>query len=290
MNKPRRPCIAALLSFFTIGLGHIYAGEAKKGILLYFGQGLFLLLLPILFIKPNIFILLFILIASSAYFIFCLINAVRTARKNSDSYPLQKFNKWYIYLACFIFANLVVQPFVGTIIRENLIKAYKIPAGSMVPTLLVGDHIIVDRLVYKKNQPKRGDVVVFEYPRDPSLDYIKRVVAVGGDLVEMKDKKIFINGELQKEDFVTHRDKNVLPASQGPRDTFGPVAVPENSVFVMGDNRDNSFDSRFWGFVHEDKIRGKAMSIYWSWDVKKPLISSSRWSSIRWDRIGKEIE
>ena len=284
MNKPRKPCIAALLSFFTIGLGHIYAGEAKKGVVLYclaLGGHLAILLAPLV-IKFNIFIMICFSLFALSYFIYCLLDAAKTARKRSASYSLRKFNKWYVYFLCFVFANLIIQPVLTGALKEQAVKAYKIPSGAMIPTLLVGDHIIVDRFIYKNNKPKRGDVVVFEFPKDPALDYIKRVVAVGGDIVEIEDKKLFINEVQQEGKIAIHQDKSILSVSQGPRDNFGPITVPENSVFVMGDNRDNSFDSRFWGFVDESKIKGKSMSIYWSWDKEN--------STVRWDRIGKEIQ
>ena len=292
MDKPRKPCVAALLSFFTIGLGHIYAGEAKKGIILYTLSlvGYLVMLAAPQTIKVNILILICFFFVALSYFVFCLFDAAKAARKKSASYSLRKFNKWYVYLLCFITANMIIQPVLTGGIKEQLVKAYKIPSGTMTPTLLIGDYIFVDRFVYKNNKPKRGDVVVFEFPKDPSSDFIKRVVAIGGDLVEIKDKKLFIDEVQQEENAAIHQDKSIFPESQGPRDNFGPVTVPENSVFVMGDNRDNSFDSRFWGFVDESKIKGKAISVYWSWELREPLCSLNRFTSIRWNRIGKEIE
>ena len=282
-NKPRKAWVAGLLSFFTIGLGHIYAGEVKKGIILYFCQGLILaILLPLLIVKPNIYALLFALILGLVYFLYSLIDAIKTAKSNSVSYFLKKFNKWYIYLGCWVLASFVVQPIVETFTKNNTIKAYKIPSGAMIPTLLVGDHILVNRFIYKANKPERSDIIVFEYPEDPSKDFIKRLVAIEGDIVEIKNKKLFVNGILQNENFVIHKENNIFTASQNPRDNFGPITVPNNSLFFMGDNRDNSFDSRFWGFVDKSKIKGKAVSLYWSWDEEN--------FRVRWDRIGKEIK
>lgn len=183
----------------------------------------------------------------------------------------------FIYYSLFV-AGIILP----ALIQKNVVRTYKIPSEAMIPTFLIGDYIIVNRFVYKNNKPERGDVVVFEYPKKSSLDYIQRVVAVGGDIVEIRDKKLFINKVQQEEGMAIHQDKSILPVSQSPRDNFGPVTVPENSVFVMGDNRDNSFDSRFWGFVDESKIKGKAMTFYWSWDREN--------STVRWDRIGKEIQ
>jgi signal peptidase I len=140
-------------------------------------------------------------------------------------------------------------------------------------------------LVPIKN-PQPNDIVVFKFPRDPKLDYIKRVIAVAGDTVEMRQKKVFINGKPFEDKHGVYTDPRVLPASASPRDNFGPVTVPKDHIFVMGDNRDNSFDGRFWGFVDLKAVRGKAFIIYWSWDVQKSLLSVDRFTSVRWSRIG----
>jgi signal peptidase I len=193
---------------------------------------------------------------------------------------------------------IVIALVLALFIRTFIVQAFKIPSGSMLQTLLIGDHILVSKFIYGiKNpftdsmlipikSPKRGDIAVFKYPKDPKLDYIKRVIATAGDTVEIKDKKIFINGAVVEDAHGEFTDKTILSASDGPRDNFGPVTVPDEHIFVMGDNRDNSFDGRFWGFVDLKAVRGKAFIIYWSWDVKKPLLSWDRFSSVRWSRIG----
>jgi len=193
---------------------------------------------------------------------------------------------------------IVIALILAIFIRTFIVQAFKIPSGSMLQTLLIGDHILVSKFIYGiKNpftdsvlipikSPKRGDIVVFKYPNDPKLDYIKRVVATAGDTVEIKDKKVFINGASPEHRYGEFRDPHFLPPSEGPRDNFGPITVSEGHIFVMGDNRDNSYDSRFWGFVSLEAVRGKAFIIYWSWDVKKDLLSWERFSSIRWSRIG----
>jgi signal peptidase I len=178
-------------------------------------------------------------------------------------------------------------------IRTFIVQAFKIPSGSMIPTLQIGDHILVNKLAYGIRIPlwghylvdfgkvQRGDVIVFIFPEDRSKDFIKRVVGVAGDTVEIRGKKIYINGQ-QVEDPHAHFEgddpQNILPAS---RDDYGPTKVPENHLFVMGDNRDRSYDSRFWGFVNMDDVRGKAFLIYWSWD------GGDRW--VRWERLASLI-
>jgi signal peptidase I len=175
-------------------------------------------------------------------------------------------------------------------IRTFVIQAFKIPSGSMKKTLLIGDHILVNKFIYGvkvpflqttivpiKN-PKHGDIVVFKFPEDPSKDFIKRVIAVAGDVVEVRDKQVYVNQKLLNHDFGIHTDSYIFPSSVQPRDNFGPVVVPEKSLFVMGDNRDQSYDSRFWGFVDLKALKGKALMIYWSWDKEN--------FGVRWNRIG----
>lgn len=178
------------------------------------------------------------------------------------------------------------------IIRTFVVQAFKIPSGSMIPTLLIGDHILVNKFIYgieipftdKKilifRKPHRGDIIVFKYPENPKKDFIKRVVAIGGDVIEEKDKAIYLNGQRVIEPYAYHYDKYVRPNGFDPRDNFGPLVVPEGKVFVMGDNRDQSYDSRYWGFVDLKDIRGKALIIYWSWDP-------NNW--LRYNRIGRLI-
>lgn len=193
---------------------------------------------------------------------------------------------------------IVIALVLALFIRTFIVQAFKIPSGSMLPTLQIGDHILVSKFIYglkmpftgsvliSVKEPKANDIVVFKFPKDPKLDYIKRVIGVAGDKVEIRNKKIFINGEPFEDSFGVHLDSRIMPASAGPRDNFGPITVPEGRVFVMGDNRDNSFDGRFWGFVDLKVVRGKAFIIYWSWDVRKPLLSPGRITSIRWSRLG----
>ncbi|MCX5717272.1 MAG: signal peptidase I, partial [Nitrospirae bacterium] len=145
------------------------------------------------------------------------------------------------------------------LIRTYIIQAFKIPSGSMIPTLLVGDHILVNKFLYGTKipfsgkrmfvfkKPERGDIIVFKYPENPSKDFIKRVVAAEGDVIESKNKMIHVNGNKVNEPYARHTDSSMRPMGIEPRDNFGPVIVPKNKYFVMGDNRDQSYDSRYWG-------------------------------------------
>lgn len=162
-------------------------------------------------------------------------------------------------------------------IRTFIVQAFKIPSESMKPTLLVGDHILVNKFKYgikipffrttliPIGKPKRDDVIVFIYPVDKSKDFIKRVIGLPGEEIEIIDKKIYINGKLFYDKHGLYIDQGGETGNPGDKDLFGPVIVQDDHYFVMGDNRDHSYDSRFWGFVSAESIKGKAFIIYWSW-------------------------
>ena len=177
-------------------------------------------------------------------------------------------------------------------IRTFVIQAYKIPSGSMKPTLLIGDHILVSKFNYgirlplvrstliPVGTPRRGDIVVFIYPEDRSKDFIKRLIGLPGDTIEIRNKNILLNGLPWSDTRGVYVDTLIIPGSVQPRDNFGPVTVPEGSLFVMGDNRDESYDSRFWGFVPMKDVLGKALIIYWSWNQENNGVRLSRIGSI----------
>jgi signal peptidase I len=171
------------------------------------------------------------------------------------------------------------------VIRGLVLQAFRIPTGSMEDTLLVGDFLFVNKMVYGSEidiglggerffyyrfpairDPKAGEVIVFRYPEDPSRDFIKRCVALSGQQVEIRDKVLYVDGKAREEPYVVHKDPRVIPRETQPRDNFGPYVVPQGHLFMMGDNRDNSHDSRFWGALPRELVKGKAMFIYWSWD------------------------
>jgi len=166
-------------------------------------------------------------------------------------------------------------------LRTFCVQAFKIPSGSMESTLLIGDHLLVNKLVYgirlpgmatpifTLREPARGDIVVFRYPRDETRDFIKRLVGVPGDTIEVRNKVLYVNGVRQEEPYAQWVDPMTYPreaAQMGPRDNFGPYQIPAGRYFFMGDNRDNSHDSRFWGTATRAELVGKAMVIYLSLD------------------------
>lgn len=178
-------------------------------------------------------------------------------------------------------------------IRTFIVQAFKIPSGSMIPTLQIGDHILVNKLSYgirlpvwgsyvlDFDKPRRGDVVVFIFPEDRSKDFIKRVIGVAGDSVEIRGKKVFVNGRPIEDPHAHFEGDDPQGINLHIRDDYGPRTVPEGHIFVMGDNRDRSYDSRFWGYVDLNDVLGKAFLIYWSWD------GNDRW--VRWERLGELI-
>ena len=208
-----------------------------------------------------------------------------TAKTGTYSGKKSKFRE---YAESFIWALAI-----ALLIRTFVLQPFEIPSGSMENTLLVGDHIFVNKFIYgtripftdkriwKIRDPKRGDVIVFEFPPDRSKDFIKRVIGVPGDMIMVRNKHVYVNGIPYRNPHAMHTDPEVLPGSRSPRDNFGPVRVPAGDYFVMGDNRDNSYDSRFWGFVPNSDILGPAFIKYWSWD-------GDTWR-VRWGDIGRLI-
>ncbi len=183
---------------------------------------------------------------------------------------------------------IIIAILIAIFIRTFIVQAFKIPSSSMEPTLLVGDHLLVNKFIYgvkipfirktlvSIGEPKRGDVIVFIYPQDNSKDFIKRVIGVGGDTIEIRNKNIFLNGLPYKDTHGVYSDDLILPGSIQPRDNYGPTMVPKGSIFVMGDNRDHSYDSRFWGMVDLKDVLGKAFIIYWSWNKNVGTLGSIR--------------
>ena len=206
------------------------------------------------------------------------------------------------------------------IIRTFVVEAFKIPTGSMENTLLVGDFLLVNKAVYGSevpitgtrlpgyNVPERQDVVVFLPPHDPTKNYVKRIVGLPGDTLEMRAKVLYLNGEPQAEPYARHQDPFTDPTDarmrwqyaylidgryrsgdyRPTRDNWGPLVVPSGKYFALGDNRDNSEDSRYWGFLSEESIRGRPMFVYYSF-ARDPLHPFSWLTDIRWTRIGEAI-
>jgi signal peptidase I len=198
------------------------------------------------------------------------------------------------------FETIVIAVILALFMRTFVVQAFKIPTGSMEPNLLIGDHLLVNKFVFAPTLSsaerallpmtaiRRGDIVVFKYPEDPERDFIKRVIGLPGETIELRDHQIHVNGRAIEEPYAHY-----LPRPQGMgggevtsddvRERYGPVLVPAGAVFVMGDNRDNSQDSRYWGFLPKQNIKGKALLIYWSFDSSEGglnLFTQTRWARL----------
>lgn len=207
------------------------------------------------------------------------------------------------------FESLVIAVVLALFIRTFVVQAFKIPTGSMEQNLLIGDHLLVNKFVFgpalsrveKTVLPakdiQRLDVIVFKYPVDPERDFIKRVIGLPGETVELRNKRVYVNGRRLEEPYVYHlEDPPPLPEEMSlstemagmagdPRVRYGPVTVPPDHYFVMGDNRDNSQDSRYWGFLPRANVKGKALVIYWSYEAE----SGNIFSATRWNRILRQV-
>ena len=220
------------------------------------------------------------------------------------------------------FESIIIAVILALFVRTFVLQAFKIPTGSMENNLLIGDHLLVNKFVYAPTASsverallpigtiKRGDVLVFKSPVEPERDLIKRVVGLPGDRLEQKEKKIYINGKLLDEPYVHFleepRRNSDLSEGTGSdvRENYGPVTVPPNQYFMMGDNRDNSADSRYWGFMPVDYVKGKAVLIYWSYESEREDYEDESagatlkglasvfmhfFTKTRWDRLGHFI-
>jgi signal peptidase I len=220
------------------------------------------------------------------------------------------------------FESIVIAVILALFIRTFVVQAFKIPTGSMEENLLIGDHLLVNKFMYAPTSSRleqailpigtirRGDVLVFKYPVEPDRDFIKRVIGLPGETLELKAKKIYINGSPLDEPYVHFleepgRNTELSEVtSSDVRENYGPVTVPPNQYFMMGDNRDNSADSRYWGFMPRDYVKGKALLIYWSYESEREDYEDESTSATikglasvfmhfftktRWDRLGHFI-
>jgi len=258
--KKRKPILAFLLSLVTPGLGQIYNGQFKKGISYLVGFLLVYIIFSFLLFK--FYGMIFYLIIMLGFFLFISLDALLGATRLKEI-ALKPYNKWYIYLIIFLLSSVVISPLLGWTIRNNIARAYKIPSSTMEPTVLVGDYLIADMKIYKSEKPKRGDIIIFEFPKDPSKDYIKRIIGLEDEKVEIINNKIYINEKLLDDPWDYFENSDSVKGFP-ELENFGPAVVPKDYLFVLGDNRNNSQDSRFWGFVNIKKVRGKALYLYWA--------------------------
>ena len=295
--KKRSPFLAAIFSLLSPGLGHLYVGKWKLAIAIPF---ILIFLMGLMGWSRLIFnsygMSLLIVLMILAYLV-VIISAFRYAR-NNNSQPLNASQRWYYYLVFLIAFGVLNSSLVDYRGKLFGFEPFRIPASSMVPALLVNDFVIVDVTAYHKVQPQHGDVIVFDYPRDPQIKYIKRVIAKAGDHVAYADKILYLNGQPVKREelgiytgsesvepmtkyreYLAETSYEIMHIDSRPAMDFEYI-VPDNSYFVLGDHRDNSNDSRYWGVVPHDYLYGKAEYIWLSIDDN---------GNIRSDRTGMRL-
>ena len=262
--RPRNPFIAALLSFFFLGLGQVYNGKGALGIAFFIIYGALYVIWALSGWPRRFTGFVALIIAATVFLLFNIVHAFIQARriretrlKRYQTIPVYAFFLILSFLSSFIPVRIWMSP-LG-------VSPYKIATTAMMPTLHEGDLLMADLKAYKGQAPERGDLVVFDYPPDPTKQFVKRVVAIEGDLIEVKAKQVYIDGEPLQESYKYLMD----PSIDNSRDNYGPLRVPAGQCFVLGDNRDNSMDSRYWGTLPLTNIIGKASYIYWAKDKKR---------------------
>jgi signal peptidase I len=218
------------------------------------------------------------IIMMPAYFLAVVFSAWKTARSADTVYTLKYFNRWYVYALLLVVSFYAYDMFNGlkkfsglyAIPGFGIYTTYKMPAASMENALLPGDFLVADMTAYRNANPQINDIIVFLIPIDRKTPYVKRCIAGPGDVVEIRDKVLFVNGEkVPDPPTVKYIDEKIHPGDTNRRDNLGPLTIGPDSYFVLGDNRDNSFDSRYWGTVPGENILGIAMRIHWSSDLDR---------------------
>jgi signal peptidase I len=291
---------AVLLSLGLPGLGEMYAGEQRSAVLtlmLWHVMLVFSVALVSLALPGPLIVLPFLL--GIVTWIVVAVRAARAAARAPQPYTLQPYDRWYWYGVAILFSLLVWQPTLLRYIKAHWVQAFQIPSTSMEPTILSGDFIFVSK---RPSGPlHRNDIVVYESPSVTGIMMLKRIVGVGGDTLAMRDGVLILDGDPVAEPFTTHLfpSYRVDTVTEGRRwqlqhlvsadpqryhpdmRNWGPIVVPRDSVFILGDNRDDSYDSRFWGALGADRVRGRPLYVYFS-----KSRDANMGLSIRWNRIG----
>ena len=280
--KNRSPLLAAVLAYLVAGLGHLYVGKFQRAMVIIGIYSVLLTIIVITRIQHYYAGTLMFISLVLALNIVMIVDAFRLAKRQRP-YVMKRYNRWYFYIGYLILAasiSLYISEYRGRICG---FESFRIPSTSMEPTIQRGDFIVVDRWIYDNNPVKRGDLIVFQYPKDPSIDYISRVIALPGEEMKYLDKQIYLNGDLmpqheektysslampdekltQKIEILDNLKHKILLTNRHPTINT-TMLVPEGHYLVMGDNRDNANDSRYWGYVPADNIKGKALYVWFS--------------------------
>jgi len=300
----RRPWVAVFLSLVMPGLGHIYCGDIKSGIVIMLVIAVISSCWVVGMMHEGTPALTFLLMMWGIIIlatVFAAIDAFRRARHTRYDYTLKDYNHWGIYLSLIWIAGAGTLGYTA-FVKTNLFEAFRVPAWSMAPTIMAGDRLTASKIAYRKTEPKRGDVILFKNPADRTMNYIKRIVALGGDTVEIRNGELLINDRALERQWIQKKtltigekklegdiyretngdcryqvfiSKETSDAANAERD-FGPVTVPQYQCFVMGDNRNHSIDSRNFGSISIGAIKGKFQTIYWPFRNKTVLDGQSQ--------------
>jgi signal peptidase I len=306
----RKPWLAGLLSLVLPGLGHLYAGRpGAAGIAVLLGPLALATVFaaPLLLRAPPLNVLIAFL-GPLVYLIGLPLHAAKTASAASPSYQLKWYNRWYIYLNLWIASGLLFQPFSVENTKADLVEAFRVPSGSMEPTIHAGDYLYVGKWEATRRDLRHGTLVVFESVEEPGLKIVKRIVGLPGDTLRMATGTLYRNGQRLSEPYTIRSDpgRSEDPAQrakmrwwqvdylidQAPQtyrpdlQEWGPLVVPDSSLFLLGDNRDASYDSRYYGFVPQSNVLGQPRVVYFSYDPKG---SGSFLHRVRWGRLGQAL-
>ncbi|MBI9076879.1 MAG: signal peptidase I [Desulfatibacillum sp.] len=267
--KPRRPLVAILLAAHIPGLGQMYNGELLMGALLVIGASAGLAGLFQLGILQGIKGLVWGSLLLTVFYAYQIVDAGIGASRRFD-FILKQYNHWHYYAAytlCFLLCSVFVYPPLA--IQNNPIQVFKIQSQSMAPVLLKGDHILADTHAFRKNDPKRWDVILFADPKKPDRTLLKRVVGLPGETLEIRLRNLIINGKPVADAHAQYRAPLPSNRNELKTESFGPVIIPDGKFFVMGDNRDSSKDSRHFGMVEGNAISARAWLVLFSWDTSR---------------------
>jgi signal peptidase I len=276
-DRPRKPWLAGLMSLFLPGWGQVYNGQLRKGLIF---SAIALSMLPPLALAvlatQSLAPMWLGVCASVLLLLVSVVDAARAAGRLRPFRP-RRVNRAVFYVG-YAVVFFTLHSISSEYTKSHWIRAFRVPSSSMRPSLLGGDYFMADMRAVAR--PNRGELAVLRNPQQPDQQFVKRVVAVAGDQVEIVDKAVRVNGRPLVEPYAIHEDPEVRPGDLDPRDNTA-AEVPVRHVYVLGDNRDNSNDSRWWGPVPQDYLQGTPIEIYWSWDTEL--------GRVRWERIGRRL-